>query len=469
MRLKLNPQDQLDFSPPPTKETRKYHEKYEAISDLIDANPGILELVQRDLEQPLKYSKATGQRSRTAAFTSEHVLRILIVMTVESMSLRRVVVQIDDNHFLRRFTRLYDSKMMSFTTLDKLKNSIRPETWRSVNQLLAAYAVTENLIDGERLRLDTTAVPTNIHHPTDSSMLWDSYRVLARLIEHARKIDAASVGSGRLQVRRAKRTNQRISRAVGKKNSKERLRKLYAELIDLVDTVLEWSSKTADRLERAIGKGSLGYFEELGAKCVVEDIEHYSPLCTAVRDQSWRRVICGESVPNGEKLFSIFEEHTELLKRGKSWADIEYGHMIQIAQTSEKFIVDYETFRIRPVEYKLLEPALERHKRLFGSYPESLATDRGYYDGVTVARVREKVGVVSVPKSGGKRSEEETRHEHSPEFREAQRFRAGVEGSISFLKRTLGLWRCFNKGWEHYVCTIGFTVFAHNLLKLAAP
>ena len=469
MRPKLDRQNQLDFSPPPTKETLKYHEKYEAISDVLDGNPEILNSVQRDLEEPLKYAKTTGCGGRAATFTSDNVLRILIVMILESMSLRRVTVQIDDNPFLRRFTRIHDKKMMSFTTLDKLKNSIRPETWVDVNQTLASYAVTEELISGEALRIDTTAVPTNIHHPTDSSLLWDCYRVLARLIKHARKIDATVVGNGRLQIRRAKKINQRISRAVGKKNSKERLRKLYSELISLVDTVFDWSSEIAQRLAVAASKGSLDDVSKPSAISVVEDIEHYLPLCQVVRDQSWRRVICEESVPNSEKIFSIFEDHTELLKRGKSWADIEYGHMAQIAQTPNKFIVAYEVFRNRPVEHKLLEPAIERHKSLFGSYPEIIATDRGYYDGETVKRLRTKINVVSVPKSGGVRNEEEINREHSREFKQAQAFRAGAEGSISFLKRMLGLWRCFTKGWAHYQCTIGLTVLAHNLLNLAMP
>ena len=469
MRPKLNRQNQLDFSPPPTKETLKYHEKYEAISDVLDANPEILNSVQRDLEEPLKYAKTTGCGGRAATFTSDNVLRILIVMILESMSLRRVTVQIDDNPFLRRFTRIHDKKMMSFTTLDKLKNSIRPETWVEVNRTLASHAVAEELISGETLRIDTTAVPTNIHHPTDSFLLWDCYRVLARLIGRAREIDATVVGAGRLQVKLAKKINQRISRSVGKKNSKERLRKLYSQLIILVDTVLEWSSVIVQRLALAESEESLDDVSNPSASAVIEDIEHYLPLCHVVRDQSWRRVICGESVPNSEKIFSIFEDHTELLKRGKSWADIEYGHMTQIAQTSDKFIVDYEIFRDRPVEHKLLEPAIERHKSLFGSYPETLATDRGYFDGEIVKRLRTKIEVVSVPKSGGKRTEEEINHEHSWEFKQAQKFRAGVEGSISFLKRILGLWRCFSKGWAHYQCTIGLTVLAHNLLNLAVP
>ena len=141
--------------------------------------------------------------------------------------------------------------------------------------------------------------------------------------------------------------------------------------------------------------------------------------------------------------------------------------MIQIQQVPEKFITDYEVFKKKPIEYELLEPAIENHKSLFGEYPDTLAADKGYWENQTVTKkLSKKVEMVSIAKQG-RRTDAETERETDPAFRHAQRFRAGVEGSISYLKRILGLFRCYNKGWEHYACTVGTTVFAHNLLILA--
>jgi IS5 family transposase len=166
-------------------------------------------------------------------------------------------------------------------------------------------------------------------------------------------------------------------------------------------------------------------------------------------------------------LFSIFEPHTELLKRGKAGKDVEFGHMIQIAQVDGKFITDYDVFDKKPVEHQLVTLALESHKKLFGEYPDTLAADKGYYESMAVVeRLENKVEVVSIAKKG-RRTSQETEREHDPLFRLAQCFRAGVEGTISFLKRMLRLARCFNKGWEHYVSTVGQTILAHNLLILA--
>jgi IS5 family transposase len=141
--------------------------------------------------------------------------------------------------------------------------------------------------------------------------------------------------------------------------------------------------------------------------------------------------------------------------------------MIQIQQVREKFITDYEAYAHRPVEHQILHDALESHRTLFGELPSQLAGDKGYYESMQRLRMLEaQIDVVSIAKKG-KRTNAETERERDPLFRHAQAFRAGVEGSISFLKRVLGLWRCVNKGWEHFAATVGATIFAHNLLVLA--
>lgn len=184
-------------------------------------------------------------------------------------------------------------------------------------------------------------------------------------------------------------------------------------------------------------------------------------------EQSWRRVIEAQAVPNRQKLFSIFEPHTELLKRGKAGKLVEFGHKIQIQQVPSKFITGYDVFPTQPAEPQLLTPALRRHKQLFGRYPETLTADKGYYGSLEqLAALSKKITVVAIGKKG-KRSPAQAAWEADPLFRHAQCFRAGIEGSISFLRRVLGLARCYVKGWDHYAAAVGATVFVHNLLILA--
>jgi IS5 family transposase len=455
----------LEFSASNLKITNKYYAKYEAVSTVLDQAPKLLDLIHGDLQQTLK-SVNREHRGRRPGYTSDNVLRILICQVVEGASLRGIVVRIDDSNFLRRFTRIDNGPMMDYTTLCKLKNAIRTDTWKSVNRCLAEYAVRNELIDGDKLRLDTTAVETNVHWPTDSSLLWDVYRTLDRLIRQAREIDPEAVGSRRLQVRRAKRLQQKIARkAANKGRSAEQMKPLYMRLIAMVEDLFGWARSVRDELATSQRIGSI--MDMAMAAAIVEQIDHYIALGQRVVEQAQRRVLDGERVPNEEKLFSIFEPHTELLIRGKAGKNVEFGHMIHLQQVDGKFITDYDVFDKRPVEYELLESVLKSHKELFGHYPDELAGDKGYYQNMAaIDRLQKKVPTLAIAKKG-RRTREETEREHDPLFRLAQRFRAGIEGTIAFLKRMLRLARCFNKGWEHFVSTVGQTILAHNLLVLA--
>jgi len=364
--------------------------------------------------------------------------------------------------------RICNGPMIDFTTFCRLKNRIKPQTWKQVNELLARAAVEARLIDGGQLRLDTTAVETNIHWPTDSSLLWDTYRTLARHIEGIREIDPVIVGDRRLLIKKVKRLEQKIARQASKHSSTSAtLEPLYIQLIGLVENIHEWSGDIAAALAHNLARHRYSPLDEATMEFLLREMLHYRVLGEQVIDQARRRIIDKEQVRNEEKIFSIFEPHTELLKRGKAAKPIEFGHMIQIGQVDGKFITEYEVFETKPVEYELLEPALEHHERLFGDYPDTVAADKGYYENMAqIEHLGKKIEVVAIAKKG-KRTEEQTQRETDPAFRHGQRFRAGVEGTISFLKRVLGLFRCYNKGWEHYVATVGATILAHNLLILA--
>ena len=435
------------------------------MSTILDHTPELVDLIHRDVGKTLRNVNREGRRrGRPYSYTSEHVLRILISQVLEGDSLRGIVVRVDDSNFLRRFVRIDDGPMMCYTTLCNLKNAVRTDTWKAVNRRLAEYAVRSEMIGGDKLRLDTTAVETNIHWPSDSTLLWDVYRTLDRLIRQAREIDADAVGTRRLQARRAKRLQQKINRRA-KGRSAPQLKPLYMQLIEMVEDLFGWARSAGKALGEQQRFDSV--LEAARAAAIVQQIDHFIGLGQRVVRQARRRVLEGERVPNEEKLFSIFEPHTELLKRGKAGKDVEFGHMIQIAQVDGKFIVDYEVFDKKPIEHQLITRTLENHKKLFGQYPDALAADKGYYESMAVVeRLENKVEVVSIAKQG-RRTLQETAREHDPLFRLAQRFRAGVEGTISFLKRMLRLARCFNKGWQHYVSTVGQTIFAHNLFVLA--
>lgn len=467
MRKKRNNQPEFDLQPSNLKITNEYYKRYERISRILDDNLEIVEHVHRDLKKLLK-STGTSGPGRKCKVTTDTVIRILLCQIIEGEPLRGICIRIDDSNFLRRFVRIYNGPMIDYTTLCTLKNAIRPETWKKINEALTDRAVEDELISGERLRIDTSAYETNIRWPTDSGLLWDTYRVVSRLIGNAREIDSEAASGRRLQARVAKKLHTKIARRAGKKGDVgKEVKTLYRQLIGLVDGLLGWAPSVCERLRRGLEKNSYGFMEAYVVEALIQDIEHFRALGLRVVDQARRRVLHGEKVPNEEKLFSIFEPHTELLKRGKAGKPIEFGHMIFIQQVEEKFISDYEVFEKRPVDYSLIDPALESHRETFGENPRELSADKGFYESIErIRKLEEEINVVSICKKG-RRTEEETERETSEAFRLGQRFRAGVEGTISVLKRALGMWRCLNKGWQHFASTFGATIFAHNLLVLA--
>jgi len=461
MRPKFNHQVQFDFQPSPLKVTNEYYQRYEAISKILDQNPKMVEAVHTDIREPVKEELDLVSGVVQYRCCTETVLRIVLCQIIERCSLRRIIVRIDDSHFLRRFVRIHNDPMIDFTTLARLRNRIRPETWKRIHEILNQWAAGRGRISGRRLRLDTTAVETNIHWPTDSALLWDSYRVLARLLGRLRKRMRAALDNHRLHPRRVRRLYLNIARrARGQGGSTEALKPLYSKLIGHVVSLHSLVDETFLRLPSKL-------ITDDALRTLVERIRHYRALSGRVVDQARRRTLDGEPVPNPQKLFSIFEPHTELLKRGKAVRDIEFGHMVQIQQVEGKFISGYDVFETKPNEALQVDRVLENHRKLFGEYPQEVSADKGYAQtGEKISALLGKVKNLAIGKAG-RPTAADRRREHTSRFRLAQRFRAGVEGTISFLKRALGLARCLVKGWDHYAAAVGAALLAHNLLILA--
>jgi len=457
MRAKIVAQPEFNWNPLTLKITQEYFDKYDRISELLDENPRILELVHSDLESLAEAIKGEGH----SRYASDTVLRLCVCQMIEGLSLRQTTIRVDTCEVLRRFTRIDSGSMMDYSTFCRLRNAITPETWQSMNQTLAEYAVAQKAIRPGVLRLDTTAVETNIHWPTDSSLLVDVFGAVKRDLDKARELGVGPLEGRRFHLNAVRKIGLRIIRKGGRKGvAVKELKPLYKRLIRLVEEILSTAGEIAACLQDSI-EPSEGLSDSLAARLV-----EFQGLGTRVVSQSRRRVLKGESVPNDQKLFSVFEPHTELLKRGKAGKPIEFGHMIQIQQVKEKFITDYAVYDRKPVEPELLVPALDSHRSLFGVDASCLAADKGYFEQGTLDKLEQRIDTVSIAKKG-KRTFEQLEREHDPVFRHAQRFRAGVEGTISYLKRMLGLSRCFTKGWEHFQSSVGASILTHNLLILA--
>jgi len=451
MRTKFNKQQYFDFTcQSRLKIVNEYREKYKIISQLLDDNPQLVSLVHQDLARMLSQSK----HGRKSEYTSEQILRSLIIMFVEQDSFRQVVIRIENSEFLRHFVGLGIDPMMDFSFLDKAYCVLSEKTWHTMNRVLAQYAKEQDKISSEKLRLDTTVYEANIHYPTDSSLLWDSFRTLARLLQQIQQELPQLTLKHRFHVDKVKKLFLFITRNSSSNNNskKRKVKSTYRTLIARVNWIAEVAHKALGILEQA------GYEAEL--------LEHYIPIVAKIINQAQQRVFQGITIPADQKIYSLFEEHTELLKRGKAGKPIEFGHKILVAQTDEKFIHHYQVFPKRREDKELLEPTLNAHKQLFGTGPEVVATDKGFYENMKqILKLEEKITTVSICKKG-RRSQAEFERESAEEFKDGQRFRAGCEGSISVLKRVFNLGRCLFKGFKNYAASVGCAVFCHNLVLL---
>jgi IS5 family transposase len=198
------------------------------------------------------------------------------------------------------------------------------------------------------------------------------------------------------------------------------------------------------------------------------EIEHYGGLAERVIDQSRRRVLEGQQVANAQKVFSIFEPHTDLIKRGKILKDIEFGHKVFLAESAHGLITQYRVLDGNPSDQDQVEAALDRHQKTFRRSAELCSLDRGFFSEKNVELCRRAgVKIVCVPQCGGKKTPEREAYENSPVFKKGQRFRAGIEGRISVLFRGRGMKRCLAEGRQRFELLVGAAVLANNLMVIA--
>jgi IS5 family transposase len=208
---------------------------------------------------------------------------------------------------------------------------------------------------------------------------------------------------------------------------------------------------------------------DLAAAELRKEIEHFCGLGRRVIDQARRRVIDGEQVPTAEKIYSIFEPHTDLIMRGKVRTPVEFGHKVFLAESAQGLITQYDVLKGNPNDERHVAPSLERHKQAFGRAPELYGGDRGFHSERNVASCKQNgVKVASIPQRGGHKTPKRAAYEKSAEFKEGQRFRAGIEGRISVLFRGRGMKRCLAEGFDRFELLVGAAVLANNLMKIAA-
>ncbi|MGA7883003.1 MAG: ISNCY family transposase [Terrimicrobiaceae bacterium] len=433
----------------------------QAISDFLDDQQEMIERVRGDLVRGLK-RPGSGRRG----LTPQQVLRALVLMRVKNWDYRELRERIADGLTLRQFADFYCDPVPKHDAFNRGFNRLTPETLRAVNDLVVQAAVELGLEDGTKLRVDTTVVQTDIHHPTDNTLLWDVVRVVTRLIGRLAKVlELRRIKGFCDRTRSARRRMYEIQRMTTRQRP-ERQTGAYRELIGIAEEVVESARMALEKTNKARGRDMLA---DMAIGEIRKAIEHYCSLGSGVIDQARRRVLHGEQVLNAEKIYSIFEPHTDLIKRGKVRTPIEFGHKVFLAESAQGLITQYEVLKGNPSDEVHVAPSLQRHKQAFGRAPELYGSDRGFFSEQNLTScTRHGVKVVCIPQRGGRKTPKREACEKSAEFKEGQRFRAGIEGRISVLFRGRGMKRCLAEGAERFELWVAAAVLANNLMNIAA-
>jgi IS5 family transposase len=421
----------------------QYAQELQAISRILDANPAILEMVLHDVSDKKKTD--TGAPGMTA----EQVVRCALIKQLEQFSYEKLAFHLADSVSFQTFCRLPWGQTPSVSTLHSNISRIRETTWQEINRVLVGWAQRAGLEAGRQIRIDSTAVETHIHYPLDSALLKDCVHALTRRMEVVNQLVEVTFQDHR---RRARRRALAILNARGM----ERKVPLYRDLVKVTRLTYADASRVMDQI---VGNPDPRILAE------AVELKRLLELTEKVISQTVRRVFQGETVPAEEKVVSIFEEHTDIIRKGQR--ETTFGHKVFLTVGKSSLVLDCVTLRGNVADSTQVEKLLDRQKDLYGRYPRQASLDAGFASKPNLKMAKQDKGIKDMAfaaKAGIKIAD---MVKSSWVYEKLRRFRAGIEGCISYLKRIFGWDRCDWRGWEHFQRYVHLSVVSYNLLVLA--
>lgn len=432
----------------------------EPVDHLLD-DPRLLELVRGCLAVRHPASLRTGRHG----IAPDRLLRCCVLKHLKGWSFRDLERELRSNLIYRRFTHFDAEATPDFSTFSRLFALLSPELTQQIHQRVVGVAQEQGVAHGQKLRVDTTAVESNIHYPTDSTLLGDGIRVLSRSLKRI----AAECKSGALEVvhhgRAVKYRLLEIRRAAKSltASNRQRLQESYAKLVALTRGVVRQASQIWQQWKNGKLKvvGNLLQVEIQAAR-----LRHFVPLVEKVIAQTQQRVWGGNThVPN--KVLSLFEPHTYVIRKGKAHKPNEFGRLVRIDEVENGIVSGYQVLEGNPDDSRSWLPALEQHQTCFGHVPQLATADRGFFSAQN-EREAEALGVkkVALP-ACGRLSRTRAKRQKQRWFKQALRWRAGCEATISTLKHPFSMLRATYKGERGFQRYVGWSVITKNLFSIA--
>lgn len=443
------------------EEIQDLREPWMTHSDSVLQDDRLLEIVQQALARRCKKSKTRGRPATTA----EVVVRMLLLKHIFNCSYERLTREVRANLVYRDFTGIGAGKVPDDKTLGRLGRQLGPEVIERIHQRVVELAREHKVVRGRKMRVDTTVVETNIHYPTDSSLLGDGVRVLIRVMRQASTVLGGIAGTVRDCTRTVRRRILEVSQASRDKTEKGqgRLREAYEKLLAITARVIRqagrFSTAVATQSKQARGHRRVRLLK------TGREFAEMIPRVEQVIRQTQQRILEGNTHAQS-KLVSVFEPTTEVIRKGKAGKPNEFGNLAKIQEAENQIVTHYEVYDHRPSDSHLLIPSIAKHQQQFGRAPHLVAADAGFFSAANETAA-EQMGVkrVAIPNRSTK-SEARKQRQKSRWFRKAMNWRTGCEGRISVLKRRHGLNRCRYKGSAGMQRWVGLGVIADNIVNI---
>ena len=428
--------------------------------DALLEDEGVIEIVAQGLEARWPQSRRRGRLGTPA----EVVLRMLILKHLFDWSYDDLEREVRANLVYRMFTRIDAGDVPDAKTILKIARALGPDIIAQLHRQVIEVAKRAGVTHGRRFRIDTTVVETNVHYPTDSTLLRDGVRVLTRTLQRASTALGDRAGRIRNRLRSVTRRVLIIGYEARSPKTRDAMVKSYRALMATTRAVLRDTATMVRRLRQRVPTAKPQIQPKL--ERAQDQLRALRPLVQRVVDQTRARLLGGDTHV-GDKVLSLFEPHTETIRKGKISKPTEFGKLVTIQESEHQIITAYDVHAKRPADVTLWTAALDRHQKIFGRAPDLAAGDRGFSSATNEQAATDRgVRRVVLPRRGHK-SQARHAYERQRWFRRGQRWRVGCEGRISVLKRRHGLDRCRYHGEDGMHRWVGFGVIADNLMNIA--
>jgi IS5 family transposase len=446
------------------EEISDLREEWMTHADQVLDDEQLISTVYEALAKRSPKSRTRGRRGTPA----EIVMRLLVLKHSRNWSFDVVEREVRSNLIYRDFTRVGAGKVPDSKTMGRWELALGPETVEKIHERVVEIAKENQVVQGRKMRLDTTVVETNIHYPTDSNLLGDGVRVLIRGMKRIAEIARQQGAKLRDRSRSVKLGILKIGRIARTKGgpNRERLQQAYGKLLSTVGRVVGQAKRFSSEIVEGV-KRSADVMQQAALEGLRKELDTFVPRIQQVMRQAKQRIF-GGNTHVAEKLVSIFEPTTEIIRKGKASKPTEFGKMVKIQEGENQIITDYEVYEKRPSDSELVIAAIDVHEKALGRTPRLMAADAAFYSAKNEAAAHDRgVKRVCIPNRSTK-SAERKREQKKRWFKQGQKWRTGCEGRISVLKRRHGLRRCFYRGDSGMQRWVGLGVIADNLHHIGA-